>query len=104
MNRQCFVAVFPDLVLKALLVYPGLKSARSSEANTNNLNPQRCELVVEVAVPATLDGSARRSRQGKEPHDRRRSHEITGGPGGPVAVQRVEDGRPQRRLGNTPIE
>jgi hypothetical protein len=83
---QGSVIIAPELVLKALFFGPGRGDAGLREASADNRDIQGGELVVEVAVPATLLGSTRGVGEGIEPDDGRMSEEIGLTSGGSVQV------------------
>ena len=68
-HGECLVCVLPQFVLKALFFCPTLEARDLIKAHADNLNTKLAELVVEVAVPATLDRSTIAPGQRVEPDD-----------------------------------
>jgi hypothetical protein len=68
-NRQRFVVILPEFVLKAFFFSPALKFAWLVKTDAYDLYAQGLKIFILVAVPATFNRSARGGGGGEEPHD-----------------------------------
>ena len=67
-QAQLACVVTPDLILKALFVYPVSDDLKIRGRNPNDLDSQGLKLVVSVAVPATFNRSTTGIGGGQKPH------------------------------------
>jgi len=89
-DREYPIFIGPDLILVLLINDPRVVGCGILEAYADDPHAQGIELLVKVAVPATLFRSARRPSERKEPHHCGLPYQVFGASRLPIVVKRNE--------------